>query len=106
MPHELTEIWLDVLTCPATGPVGEITADVCVTGARIAGSSTAIEAARIDRSVMLVDPLPPIGGQLAHSLIGLSGNAPDYKQPTDRNFGDIFPALEPSGDLDFNRSHT
>lgn len=110
MPHELTELRLDEVTRPATATAGEITADVCVVGAGIAGSSAAIEAARLGRSVVLVDSLPLIGGQMAHSLIGLFagvfGNAPEYTQLTHGIFDDIFAALEPSGDLYFNRSHT
>jgi 2-polyprenyl-6-methoxyphenol hydroxylase-like FAD-dependent oxidoreductase len=110
MPHELTELRLDAVTRPASGAVPEITADVCVVGAGIAGSSAAIEAARLGRSVVLVDSLPLIGGQMVHSLIGLFagvfGNAPEYAQLTHGIFDDIFADLEPSGDLYFNRSHT
>jgi hypothetical protein len=110
MPHELTELRLDAVTRPATGSVPEITADVCVVGAGIAGSSAAVEAARLGRSVVLVDSLPLIGGQMVHSLIGLFagvfGNAPAYTQLTHGLFDDIFAALEPSGDLYFSRGHT
>ena len=110
MPHELTELRLDAVTRPAAGSVHEITADVCVVGAGIAGCSAAIESARLGRSVVLVDSLPLIGGQMVHSLIGLFcgvfGNAPGYTQLTHGLFDDIFPALEPSGDLYFSRGHT
>jgi hypothetical protein len=110
MPHELTELRLDAVTRPAPGPVHEISADVCVVGAGIAGSSAAIESARLGRSVVLIDSLPLIGGQMVHSLIGLFcgvfGNAPEYVQLTHGVFDDIFAALEPSGDLYFSRGHT
>src|ERR1700758_2117837 len=107
MPHELTELRLDAVTRPATESVHEITADVCVVGAGIAGCSAAIESARLGRSVVLVDSLPLIGGQMVHSLIGLFcgvfGNAPVYTQLTHGLFDDIFASLEPSGDLYFSR---
>ena len=110
MPHELTELRLDAVTRPAAWPAHEITADVCVVGAGIAGSSAAIESARLGRSVVLVDSLPLIGGQMVHSLIGLFagifGNAPRYPQLTHGIFDDIFAALEPAGDLYFSRTHT
>src|SRR5690349_10097231 len=110
MPHELTELRLDAVTRPAPGPVHDITADVCVVGAGIAGCSAAIESARLGRSVVLVDSLPLIGGQMVHSLIGLFagvfGNAPEYRQLTHGIFDDIFAALEPTGDLYFSRGHT
>jgi hypothetical protein len=90
--------------------VHEITADVCVVGAGIAGCSAAIESARLGRSVVLVDSLPLIGGQMVHSLIGLFcgvfGNAPGYLQLTHSLFDDIFGSLTPTGDLYFSRSHT
>ena len=110
MPHELTELRLDAVTRPAIRDFQEITADVCVVGAGIAGSTAAIESARLGRSVVLVDSLPLIGGQMVHSLIGLFcgvfGNAPDYVQLTHGIFDDIFAELEPSGDLYFSRGHT
>ncbi len=110
MPHALTELKLDVMTRQAVGAVHEVSADVCVVGAGIAGSTAAIEAARLGRSVVLVDSLPLIGGQMVHSLIGLFcgvfGNAPDYTQLTHGVFDDIFRELGPSGDLHFSRGHT
>jgi hypothetical protein len=90
--------------------VREIMADVCVVGAGIAGCSAAIESARLGRSVVLVDSLPLIGGQMVHSLIGLFcgvfGNAPEYTQFTHGVFDDIFTSLEAAGDLYFARGHT
>src|ERR1700678_31949 len=110
MPHELTELRLDAVTRPASGSVHEITADVCVVGAGIAGSTAAIESARLGRSLVLIDSRPLIGGQMVLSLIGLFcgifGNAPDYTQLTHGVFDDIFTALRPSGDLYFSRGHT
>src|SRR5215475_5349872 len=110
MPHALTELKLEEVTRPAAEPTHEVRADVCVVGAGIAGSTAAIESARLGRSVVLVDSLPLIGGQMVHSLIGLFagvfGNAPEYVQLTHGIFDDIFAALEPSGDLYFSRGHT
>jgi len=110
MPHELTELRLDAVTRPATRDFHEITADVCVVGAGIAGSTAAIESARLGRSVVLVDSMPLIGGQMVHSLIGLFagvfGNAPEYVQLTHGIFDEIFADLGPSGDLYFSRGHT
>ncbi len=110
MPHELTELKLEAVTRPSAFDVAEITADVCVVGAGIAGCSAAIEAARLGRSVVLIDSLPLIGGQMVHSLIGLFcgvfGNAPSYAQLTHGVFDDIFSSLGPAGDLHFSRGHT
>src|SRR6201995_3743153 len=102
MPHELTELRLDAVTRPAAGSATEISADVCVVGAGIAGASAAIEAARLGRSVVLVDSLPLIGGQMVHSLIGLFagvfGNAPGYTQLTPGIFHHILAAREQGGE--------
>ena len=110
MPHALTELKLEVVTRPLTDHAHEVSADVCVVGAGIAGSTAAIESARLGRMVVLVDSLPLIGGQMVHSLIGLFagvfGNAPEYRQLTHGIFDDIFRSLEPAGDLYFSRSHT
>jgi 2-polyprenyl-6-methoxyphenol hydroxylase-like FAD-dependent oxidoreductase len=110
MPHPLTELRLGCVTRPPVPPAHEISADVCVVGAGIAGLSAAIESARIGRDVVLVDSLPVIGGQMVHSLIGLFcgvfGNAPDYRQLTHGVFDGIFSDLGPSGDLHFQRGHT
>jgi hypothetical protein len=110
MPHALTELKLDAVTRQPADTVHEVSADVCVVGAGIAGSTAAIEAARLGRGVVLVDSLPLIGGQMVHSLIGLFcgifGNAPDYEQLTHGVFDDIFRELGPSGDLHFSRGHT
>src|SRR5207247_11268518 len=105
MPHALTELNLAEVTRPASEPVHEIRADVCVVGAGIAGLSAAIESARLHRDVVLVDSLPLIGGQMVHSLIGLFcgvfGNGPEYRQLTHGIFDDIFRELGPAADLHF-----
>jgi FAD dependent oxidoreductase len=110
MPHALTELKLEAVTRPPADSEQEVSADVCVVGAGIAGSTAAIESARLGRGVVLVDSLPLIGGQMVHSLIGLFcgvfGNAPEYRQLTRGVFDDIFRSLEPTGDLYFSRGHT
>jgi FAD-dependent oxidoreductase family protein len=110
MPHPLTQLKVDTVTKPTGRPGHEITADVCVVGAGVAGASAAIESARLGREVVLVDALPVLGGQMVNSLIGLFcgvfGNAPDYRQLTYGIFDDIFRVLGDSGDLHFNQHHT
>jgi 2-polyprenyl-6-methoxyphenol hydroxylase-like FAD-dependent oxidoreductase len=110
MPHELTALQVRTVTKP-TDPVShEVTADVCVVGAGIAGLSAAIESARLGREVVLVDALPVLGGQMVNSLIGLFcgvfGNAPAHHQLTHGVFDDIFRDLDATGDLFWNRTHT
>jgi phytoene dehydrogenase-like protein len=48
----------------------QVSADICVLGAGIAGVSAALEAARLGRNVALVDALPALGGQSVNSIIG------------------------------------
>ena len=47
-----------------------VSADICVVGAGIAGTSAALTAARLGRKVILVDGLPVLGGQAVNSIIG------------------------------------
>ncbi len=63
-----------------------INADICVLGAGIAGTSAALEAARLGRKVVLVDGLPALGGQAVNSIVGtfcgLYSNGPKRVQLT------------------------
>jgi hypothetical protein len=47
-----------------------VQADICVLGAGISGVSAALEAAKLGRSVVLVDGAPALGGQAIGSIIG------------------------------------
>ena len=51
-------------------PAKEIEVDLCVVGAGISGTTTALEAARLGRTVAIVDSLPALGGQAVNSIIG------------------------------------
>ena len=48
----------------------ELAVDLCVVGAGISGTTTALEAARLGRTVAIVDGLPALGGQAVNSIIG------------------------------------
>ena len=48
----------------------QVGVDICVVGAGIAGTSAALEAARLGRKVALVDGLHALGGQAVNSVIG------------------------------------
>ena len=110
MPHPLTELKVRTVRKPAGSSAHQVSADVCVVGAGIAGLSAAIESARLGRDVVLVDALPVLGGQMVNSLIGLFcgvfGNAPDYRQLTHGIFDDIFRDLGATDDLFRQRRHT
>ncbi len=51
-------------------PARTLEVEICVVGAGIAGVSAAIEAARLGRTVALIDGLPALGGQAVNSIIG------------------------------------
>lgn len=110
MPHPLTALKVHTVRKPADARAHQVTADVCVVGAGIAGLSAAIESARLGRDVVLVDALPVLGGQMVNSLIGLFcgvfGNGPDYHQLTHGIFDDIFRDLDATGDLFRRPGHT
>ena len=59
-----------ILRRPATRSAKTVVADICVLGAGIAGVSAALEAARLGRTVVLVDAAPALGGQAVGSIIG------------------------------------
>ena len=86
-----------------SAPAREYQADICVVGAGISGVSAAIEAARLGRSVILIDGLPALGGQAVNSIIGmivgLFGNPPGNKQLTHGIADDIIRDLGATGDL-------
>ncbi len=48
----------------------ELEIDLCVIGAGISGTTTALEAARLGKTVAIVDSLPTLGGQAVNSIIG------------------------------------
>jgi hypothetical protein len=87
----------------ALPPAREHRADICVAGAGISGVSAAIEAARLGRSVILIDGLPALGGQAVNSIIGmivgLFGNPPANKQLTHGIADDIIRDLGATSDL-------
>jgi len=110
MPHPLTELKVNTVRKAGGDPTEELTADVLVVGAGIAGLSAAVESARLGRSVVLADALPVLGGQCVNSLIGLFcgvfGNGPDYHRLTHGIFDPMFADLERTGDIHLNVNHT
>ena len=95
------------------GPRGEpsnITADICVVGAGIAGVSAALEAARLGRSVVLVDAAPALGGQAIGSIIGtiigLYTHGPQPYQITHGIADDLIADLTAEGSLNRRVSMT
>jgi hypothetical protein len=92
-----------VVRRPAHPAARDIAADICVVGSGIAGLSAALEAARLGRSVILVDSLPVIGGQAVHSQIGvfcgLLSNPPRNAQLTHGIADDILRDLGAEGAL-------
>lgn len=70
----------------SAGPVHTANADICVVGAGISGVAAALEAARLGRSVILIDGAPAIGGQavgaIIGTLIGLYTHGPEAYQIT------------------------
>jgi 2-polyprenyl-6-methoxyphenol hydroxylase-like FAD-dependent oxidoreductase len=59
-----------VVRRPERSTPARVTADLCVVGAGIAGVSAALEAARLGRSVVIVDAAPALGGQAIGSIVG------------------------------------
>jgi FAD-dependent oxidoreductase family protein len=88
---------------PERRDVRTVTADICVLGAGISGVTAALEAARLGRSVVIVDGAPAIGGQAIGSiigtLIGLYTHGPDAYQLTHGIADDLLRDLAAEGAL-------
>jgi hypothetical protein len=87
-----------------------VSADLCVLGAGIAGVSAALEAARIGRTVVLVDAAPSLGGQAIGSIIGtiigLYTHGPRPYQITHGIADDLIKDLTAEGSLHRRESMT
>lgn len=81
----------------------DITVDVAVLGAGIAGLSAALEAARLGRAVALIDGAPNLGGQSVGALIGtfcgLYSNGPNPYRVTHGIADDLLADLRAEGAL-------
>jgi hypothetical protein len=90
----------------AAGAAWQESADICVLGAGIAGTSAALEAAALGRKVLLVDGLPALGGQAVNSIIGtfcgLYSNGPERVQLTHGIADRILSELGAQGALHHN----
>ena len=87
-----------------------VTADICVVGAGIAGTSAALEAARLGRRVVIVDAAPALGGQAIGSIIGtiigLYTHGPEPYQITHGIADDLIADLTAEGSLNRRISMT
>src|SRR3954464_13875685 len=85
----------------------DLSCDICVVGAGIAGVSAALEAAKLGRKVILVDGLPTLGGQAVNSIIGtfcgLFANGTHGKQVTHGIADDILRDLGAQDALHYRR---
>src|SRR5262245_41440487 len=87
-----------------------VTTDICVVGAGIAGVSAALEAARLGRSVVIVDAAPALGGQAIGSIIGtiigLYTHGPEPYQITHGIADDLIADLTADGSINRRVSMT
>jgi hypothetical protein len=88
---------------PATRNIRTVTTDICVLGAGISGVSAALEAAKLGRTVVLVDSAPALGGQAIGSIIGtiigLYTHGPQPYQITHGIADDLITDLTAEGSL-------
>ncbi len=86
----------------------EVSADICVVGAGMAGISAALEAAGLGHKVILIDGLPTLGGQAVNSKIGLFcgifSNPPNPSQFTHGIADDMLRDLGKQGALHYLKS--
>jgi 2-polyprenyl-6-methoxyphenol hydroxylase-like FAD-dependent oxidoreductase len=87
-----------------------VTGDICVVGAGIAGTSAALEAARLGRRVVIVDAAPTLGGQaigsIVGTIIGLYTHGPTPYQITHGIADDLIADLTAEGSLHRRNSMT
>jgi len=95
---------------PAKRTAKTVSADICVLGAGIAGTSAALEAARLGRKVAIVDSAPALGGQAVGSIIGtiigLYTHGPTPYQITHGIADDLIRDLTAEGSLHRRESMT
>jgi hypothetical protein len=88
---------------PAGRDIKTVEADICVLGAGISGVSAALEAAKLGRSVVLVDGAAALGGQAIGSIIGtiigLYTHGPEPYQITHGIADDLIADLTKEGSL-------
>src|SRR6185295_17744013 len=88
---------------PTGRGVKTVEADICVLGAGISGVSAALEAAKLGRTVVLVDGAPALGGQAIGSIIGtiigLYTHGPQPYQITHGIADDLIADLTAEGSL-------
>jgi hypothetical protein len=95
---------------PPGHAVRTVSADICVVGAGISGVSAALEAAKLGRTVVIVDASPALGGQAIGSIIGtiigLYTHGPKPYQITHLVADDLIRDLEAEGSLYRRKSMT
>jgi hypothetical protein len=105
-----TETTARVVRRPQRATPRTVTADICVVGAGIAGTSAALEAARLGRRVVIVDAAPALGGQAIGSIIGtiigLYTHGPEPYQITHGIADDLIADLTAEGSLNRRVSMT
>jgi len=88
----------------------DVSCDICVVGAGISGVAAALEAARLGRSVVIVDAAPALGGQAIGSIIGtiigLYTHGPTPYQITHLVADDLIRDLDAEGSLYRRKSMT
>jgi hypothetical protein len=94
----------------AARDVTTISCDICVVGAGISGVAAALEAAKLGRTVVIVDAAPALGGQAIGSIIGtiigLYTHGPTPYQITHLVADDMLRDLDAEGSLYRRKSMT
>jgi hypothetical protein len=95
---------------PSTRETRTLACDICVIGAGISGVAAALEAARLGRTVVIVDAAPALGGQAIGSIIGtiigLYTHGPKPYQITHIVADDLIRDLDAEGSLYRRKSMT